>query len=126
MIVRFLVNAAALALATWVVPGISVLGLNKVNQAVAVLVVAAIFGLLNSAVKPLFNFVAAPWKLILLGLALWIVNALLLMGTSWVCAALGVPWRVFSFNSALMGAAIVAVVSFVLNSLIGTKQNVHP
>lgn len=125
MIVRFLVNAAALGLATLLLPGITLAGGQTVDKVVGLGLVAVVFGLVNSLVKPLFNFVITPWKLALLGLALWVVNAVLLLVTSWVCGLLGVAWQVDGFGSALPGALLVAVVSFILNSLIGRKQKVH-
>jgi len=60
-----------------------------------------------------------------LGFFLLVINAALLMLTSWVCGQLHVPWGVDGFWSALWGAMIVSVVSFLLNSFVGKRGEVH-
>ena len=125
MLVRFLASAAALAVATWLLPGITLADGDNWSRATTMLIVAAIFGLVNALVRPLFIFVTSPLLLITLGLFLLVINAALLMLTSWVCAQLGVPWGVDGFWSAFWGALMVSVVSFVLNSFVGRRGEVH-
>ena len=55
MLIRFLVNAAALAVATWLIPGITLTGSSMGARAGALAVVAALFGILNAIVRPLFE-----------------------------------------------------------------------
>lgn len=126
MILRFLVSALALGVATWALPGIwlDITG-RPADAVVTILLVAAIFGLVNTIAKPLFVFVSSPLLLLTLGLFLLIVNAALLMLTSWVCAQIGVPWGVNGFGSAFWGALIVSVVSFILNSFVGQRGENH-
>ena len=126
MILRFLVSALALGVATWALPGIwlDITG-RPADAAVTMLVVAAIFGLVNMLAKPLFVFVTSPLLLVTLGLFLLVVNAVLLMLTSWVCAQIGVPWGVDGFWSAFWGALIVSVVSFILNAFFGKRGTDH-
>lgn len=125
MIVRFLANALALALATWLLPGIVLETRDPVRAVLSIACVAAIFGLVNSLVKPLFKFVSTPLALVALGLCLLVVNAGLLMLTSWVCSKIGVAWHVDGFLSALLGGLLVSVVSFVGNSLFGRRGQEH-
>ena len=126
MIIRFLVSALSLGLATWILPGIKLdYAGEPAGAAITMLIVAAIFGLVNALIKPLFVFVTSPLLLVTLGLFLLIINAALLMLTSWVCAQLGVPWGVDGFWSAFWGALMVSVVSFVLNSFVGRRGEVH-
>ena len=126
MIIRFLVSALALAFATWLLPGVWLDHTGEpVDAAVTLLIVAAIFGLVNAMIKPLFVFFTSPLLLITLGLFLLVINAVLLLLTSWVCAQLGVPWGVDGFWDAVLGALIVSIVSFVLNSFVGRRGEVH-
>ncbi|WP_416046537.1 phage holin family protein [Propioniciclava soli] len=126
MIIRFLVSALSLGLATWVLDGIWLDVTDRPADAVlTILIVAAIFGLVNALVKPLFVFVTSPLLLITLGLFLLVINAALLMLTSWVCAQIGVGWGVTGFWSAFWGAVIVSVVSFILNSFVGNRGERH-
>ena len=125
MVVRFLVSALALGLATWLLPGITLEPGPLANQIVTIVVVAAIFGLVNSLVKPLFGFVISPLLLAALGVFLLVVNAALLLFTSWVCTQFGIGWHVSDFWSAVLGALLVSVVSFVLNSVVGRRDVEH-
>ncbi|MFV0405632.1 MAG: phage holin family protein [Propioniciclava sp.] len=128
MIVRFLVSSLALGLATWLLPGLSLdnVDARPADAAVTILLVAAIFGVVNALVKPLFIFVTSPLLLVTLGLFLLVVNASLLMLVGWVCTQLGVGWSVAGFWPALWGALLVSIVSFLLNSILPPRGERHP
>ncbi|MDA8437918.1 MAG: phage holin family protein [Propionibacterium sp.] len=114
MIARFVANAAALALATWLIPGIVMQGGGYTQRAITLVIVAAVFGVLNSLVKPVFKFFTGCLILITLGLFVWVINACMLMLTSVICTHLGVPWHVTDWYAAFIGALLVAVVSWLL------------
>lgn len=117
MLVRFFASATALAVATWWLPGISTdVGADTWAKAWTVIAVAAIFGLVNSVVKPLFTFATAPLVLLSLGIFLLVINAVMLMLVSWLAQQLGLAWKVDGWASAFWGALIVSVVSFILNA----------
>lgn len=122
---RFLFSALALAFATWVLPGISMTASEPQNAFLGILAVAAIFGVVNALVKPLFAFASAPLLLITLGLFLLVINALMLWLTSWVAEQLHLGWHVDGFWSAFWGAMIVSIVSFILNSSFTSKSEVN-
>ena len=125
MLVRFLANAAAIAIATWLIPGISLTNAQPQDQVLTVLAVAVIFGLVNSLVKPLFKFAAAPLVLLSLGLFLMVINGVLMLLTSWLAGQLGLGWKVEDFGSAFLGALLVSVVSFVFNAFFNNRGEVH-
>lgn len=125
MLLRFLAIVLSLAIATALVPGIHLTSSQVSTDLAALFGVAVIFGLVNSAVKPLFKPGTSPLRLVLLGAALLVVNALLLLLTSWVCGLAHIPWRVDGFGSALLGGLLVAVVSFLANALFGRRGEVH-
>ncbi len=117
MFARFFASAAALAVATWLLPGISTdVGADDWAKVWTVVGVAVIFGIVNSLVKPLFRFAAAPLILLTLGLFLLVINAVLLMLVSWLAEHVGLAWHVDDWGSAFLGALIVSVVSFILNA----------
>jgi putative membrane protein len=116
VLVRFLASAAALAVATWLLPGITLADGDDWNRAMTMLIVAAIFGVVNSVIKPLFKFVTAPLIFLSLGLFLLVINALLLQLVSWAAGEFGLGWHVDDWASAFWGALIVSIVSFVLNA----------
>jgi len=117
MFARFFASAAALAVATWLLPGISTdVGADAWAKVWTVVAVAAIFGAVNSVVKPLFTFATAPLIFLSLGLFLLVINAVLLMLVSWLAGQLGLAWHVDDWGSAFLGALIVSVVSFIVNA----------
>jgi putative membrane protein len=118
MLIRFLGTAAAIGIATWLIPGITLTDTEPQNKVLATLAVAVIFGVVNAIVKPLFTFAAAPLVLLTLGLFLMVINGLLLLLTSWVAEQLGLGWRVDGWWSAFWGALVVSLVSFLLNAFV--------
>lgn len=121
MILRLLANAAALAVATWLLPGISLTADSLTDQVIALLIIALIFGVLNAVVKPIFTLVTSPIVLLSLGLFLLVINALMLLLTSWIAGLVGLGWEVSNFWWAVLGALIVSIVSFILNAFLKDK-----
>ena len=117
-ILRLLVNAAALGFATWLLTGITLTASTTEGKVLAVLVVALIFGILNALVKPIFTLVTSPIVLLTLGLFLIVINACMLLLTSWVADLVDLGWQVQGFWTAVLGAVIVSVVSFVLGAFL--------
>mgnify|MGYP001788927171 CR=1 FL=1 len=125
MLLRFLASAAALAVATWLLPGIVLADGDLGSRSITLFVVAAIFGVVNSVVKPLFKFVSAPLILLSLGLFLLVINAALLLLVSWVAGQLNLGWQVTDWGAAVWGGLIVSVVSFILNAFFNKRGENH-
>ena len=73
---RVLVNALALAAATFLLADITVGGGRQSKQVVTLLVVAVIFGLVNAFVRPIVKLLSLPFILLTLGLLIFVINAL--------------------------------------------------
>lgn len=84
----------------------------------ALLAVAVVFGLVNGLIRPIVRLLTLPLFILTLGLFTFVVNALMLLLTSWLSERLDLPFRVHGFGAALLGAVIVSVVSFLLNVLL--------
>jgi len=112
LIVRILVNAAALWVAARLIPGIDAGGIGSV------LAIAVVFGVLNALIKPFLKLVSCPVILLTLGLFTLVVNAVMLMLTAWFGSRLGIDFRVDGFVAAFLGALLVSVVSTVLSWLL--------
>jgi putative membrane protein len=121
-ILRVLVNAAALGVATWLLSGITLSGSDTTRKVITILIVALIFGIINAIIRPLFRLVTLPIILLTLGLFLLVINALLLMFTSWLAGAFGLGWHVDGFWTALWGSIIISIVSFILNAFLPDKD----
>jgi putative membrane protein len=121
-LLRVLVSAAALGVATWVVSGITLPAASGWEKAGTLLVVALIFGIINATLKPLIKVVGCAFYVLTLGLVALVVNGLLLWLTSWVAGKLSLPFHISGFWAAFWGAIIVGLVSWVLNLFIRDKR----
>ena len=115
---RVVVIAIALAVATWIVPGIDNGATTTATSIGTLIGVALIFGLVNATLKPLIKFVGGCFYIITLGLIGLVVNALLLMFVGWLAQGLGLPFTVSGFWAAFWGAIVVAVVGALLHFVI--------
>jgi putative membrane protein len=115
MLLSVVVNAAALAAAAGLLEGISVGGDTTQDQVIAVLAVAVIFGVVNTIIRPVVRGLALPLYLLTLGLITFVINALMLLLTSWLARQLGLEFHVDGFLTALLGALLISFVSFVLH-----------
>jgi putative membrane protein len=121
-LLRLLVSAAALGVATWAVPGITLPTASIWSKAGTLIAVALIFGLINATLKPLIKVVGCAFYLLTLGLAALVVNGLLLWLASVIAGDLKLPFHVAGFWAALWGAIIVGLVSWLLHLLIGDNR----
>ena len=115
LILRIIINAAALWVAAWVVPGFDVQG-----QLLAWILVAIIFGLVNAFIRPIVSFFSLPITCLTLGLFTLVINALMLLLTAWVSSLFGINMTVGDsfFNSlwtALLASIVISIVSMVLS-----------
>jgi putative membrane protein len=123
VILRWLINAVALLAAAFVVPGIqlSASGRPGFNEWVTLAIVAAIFGVINAIIRPVVVLLTLPLTIITLGLFVFVVNALMLMLTGRLARALDLGFRVDGFGAALLGALVIAVVSFILGRVFASE-----
>lgn len=122
MIWRWLVNSLAVAAATFLVGGITVTAEDTTGMVVTLVVVALILGLVNTVVKPILQTVTGCLVVLTFGLFLLVINALMLMLTSWLATQIGVGWHVADFGAAFWGALVISIVSFVLGSPLRQKE----
>jgi putative membrane protein len=115
ILVRLASTALAFWLATLLIPGIT-LNTNSITSAVITLVlVAAIFGVVNAVLQPIIKVVGCGLYLLTLGLIALVVNGLLFLLTSWIAGRLNLPFHVDNFwPAAVLGALLVGVVTWVL------------
>lgn len=118
LITRLIVNAIALWVATVIVSGVEIEQASTQEQVLTLIVVAAIFAVVNIVVRPVVKLLSLPLYVITLGLFTFIVNALMLLLTSWLAGLLNVPFHVDGFWAAVLGGLVVAFVSWLLNLLL--------
>ena len=96
-------SAVALVVVAYFVPGVSVSGF------VAALVAAAAIGFINATLGAVIKFFALPLRIVTLGLASLVINALMLM----LAAAVVPGFRVSGFIAALLGSIVLSLVTAV-------------
>ena len=114
-LVRVLVVAVALWVATLVVPGIGVTAGTPATRFGTLLAVALIFGLVNAVVKPIVKVLGCAFYVLTLGLFALVVNALLFLLVGSLADRIRLPFIVDGFGPAFLGAIVVGVVAFVLH-----------
>ena len=121
LLVRLLATAVALAVAAGLVDGISVGPGTDRERALTLLGVAIIFGLVNAIVRPILRLLTLPLVVLTLGLFLLVLNALMLLLTEWIAEQFDLAFQVDGFWSAVLGALIVTIVSFLINIVLPDK-----
>src|SRR5262245_22067870 len=109
-LIRLLVNAAALWVATRIVPGVTFDG-----GLTAFLAVALVFGVINATLRPLTKILTFPLIIVTLGIFALVVNGLMLWLTSSLSASLGLGFHVSGFWAAFFGALVVSIVSALIS-----------
>lgn len=109
LIVRILVTAAGLALAAFVVPGITVSGPGTL------LLAALLMGLVNGIVRPFIYLITLPLTIVTFGLFLLVVNAAMFG----LVASLIDGFDVAGFAPAFFGWLIVSAIGSLATWYIG-------
>jgi len=104
-------NAVALAVAAWMLKGIRVSGNDWQDAVVPIVVAAIILGVVTVFVEPVVKLLSLPFIILTLGLFLIVINALMLMLTSWICEKVDVGFSVEGFWTAVVGGIIVTLVT---------------
>jgi putative membrane protein len=119
-LIRLLTNAAALWVATRLVPGVTFSG-----GWVPFLAVALVLALINATLRPLVKVLTCPLILLTLGLFALVVNGLMLWLTSAVSQSLGLGFHVTGFWAAFFGGLVISIVSTLVSMALGPRVEVE-
>lgn len=114
-LVKTIANAGALAVAVWLLDKITLTGGSTGKKVWTLILVALVFGLVNFLVKPVVKVLTFPLFILTLGLFTLIVNALMLLLTSWLADKLDLSFHVEGFWTAVLGGLIISIVSWALH-----------
>ena len=114
-IVRVLVNAATIALAAALIPGI------HLDGATPALLAGVVLGLINALVRPMLVILTLPLTLLTLGLFLLVLNGLCLAATAWLVPGFDID----GFLAAVLGALLVSVVSWALTAFVSDHGRIE-
>ncbi len=108
LLIRWAINAVALYLTTRIVPGVHVAGFG------ATVVAALVLGIVNAVIRPILLILTLPLNILTLGLFTLVINAAMLYLVAGVTHRL----QIDSFFSAVVGAVVLSVISFLLSHLV--------
>ncbi len=111
ILIRWLALTLAILLCAYLIDGIHLSGFFSAIGA------AAFLGILNALFRPLLILVTLPINILTLGLFTFVINAILLLMVSGVVSGL----QIQGFWSALGGALIISVISWLLSSFVSDK-----
>ncbi|AZQ72551.1 MULTISPECIES: phage holin family protein [Streptomyces] len=122
-VVKTIANAAALAVAIWLLKGITLSGENTARKVVTLFLVALVFGAVNFIVKPVVKLLSFPLFILTLGLITLVINALMLLLTSWLADRLDLAFHVAGFWSALVGGVIISIVAWAMHVILPDEND---
>lgn len=125
ILLAILLNALALGAATLLLPGITIEGWgdHAVEVILAYCIVGAVFGVVNVIIKPIVSVLSLPITCLTLGLFAIVINALMLMLTSWLTGLISpIQFVIDGFWWAVGGAIVVSLVSALLNQFVVSSQ----
>ena len=112
-IIRLLVNALAVMVSAYLLPGV------RVKDFVTALILAVVLVLLNLLVKPILVILTLPVTILTLGLFLFVINAIIILLASHLVSG----FKVDGFFWALIFSLILSLVSGIMNSIAGTDND---
>jgi putative membrane protein len=119
IIIRLVITAVSLWIASLLIDGIQLTTDSVPKQIGTLLAVSVIFGVVNAILRPIIKVIGCGLYVLTLGLIAFVVNGLLFMLTSWIAGKLDLPFHVENFwPSAVLGALLVGVVSWLLNMFV--------
>lgn len=118
-------TAIALAVAAWLFDGIWFAPRHGAlaDKVVPLLVVALILGVVSAFVKPVLQILSIPFIILTLGLFLLVINAAMLMLTSWLAGKLDIGFHVEGFWVAVGGSIVITLVDWGVDRLIGADRD---
>ena len=108
-ILRIVVTAVSLAAAVNLVGGLRFEG-----KWWMMLIIAIIFGFVNSIIKPLVKLFMLPFLVLTLGLFTLVINAFMLELTAYLSRAFRLGFYVEGFWAAFKGALVISIVNMIL------------
>ena len=113
LLLRWLLSTTAVLISAYILPGIMVSGFW------AALWLALFLGVINVILKPILIILTLPINILTLGLFTFVINAGLILLASSVIKG----FEVFGFWQAMLFSIVLSLISYLLNTLFGTKKN---
>ena len=123
LIIRLVINAVALWITTLLISGVQITTDSTGKKIGTIVLVAAIFGVINAIIRPIVKTIGCAFYVLTLGLIAVVVNGALFLLTSAIAGGIGLPFHVENFwPSAILGAVIMGIISWALSLVIKDKK----
>ncbi len=131
LIVRIVVNGAALVVASIVVPNVHLRLGSRPEDWLKVAAIALIFALINTYLRPIVKLISLPISLLTLGLVGLVINAAMLLLLAFVSTGLGLPFSIAKFPptlnadallAAFLASVLISIVATVLSFALSTRR----
>jgi putative membrane protein len=114
LLLHWVLNALALLIVPYVVPGVSL------RDPVVALLAAVLLGLANAVIKPVLVLLTLPVTILTLGLFLLVINGLLFWAVAGLMAGSG--FEVHGFWPAVLGALVYSVLTWLMSMLVRRRE----
>jgi|SRR5690625_1843989 len=122
-IFRVIANAVGIWLASELIGGLSLeTDGTWQNTLIVVVVIAAVFTLVNMIIRPIIKFFTFPLYIITLGLFFLVVNALMLMLTSRLTGVFDYGLHIDGFGTAVLASVVISLISTIVSALLPSER----
>lgn len=111
LLLIWLINTIALFALPWLLDSI------QIDSFVTALMAALVLGLVNTLIRPILLVLTLPFTVLSLGLFIFVINGLMF----WAASEMVAGFHVAGFMSAVAGALLYSVISWVLSALLINK-----
>ena len=113
-----LTTAGGVAVAAWLLDGITIKGAEWQDKLLPLLGAALILGSVSAFVAPVVKVLSLPFIILTVGLFLLVINALMLLLTSWVADKADIGFHVEGFWTAVVGSIIITIVTWFIDRVV--------
>lgn len=119
LFLRWVILAIAIALTAWLFPGVTIHGEGG-QLVLNLLIVAAVFGLINAIIRPIVMLLTCPLVILTLGLFMLVINALMLSLTDWLLPNI---LTVDGFWTTFFAALVISIISGLLGIFVHDESH---
>lgn len=112
LIIKWAIGAVSIYSAGYLVPGFTVSGWE------AAFFAAAVFGILNTIVRPVLKILTFPVTLITFGLFLFVINGIMVYILGELVAGISVSGMI----DAIIASVVISIITMVLNNVLGVEK----
>ena len=116
-VLQWLITSLAIFAAFSLVPGITFTG-----NGYEIGIIAMIYSVINLLIRPILTLITCPMIILTLGMFTVIINGVLLLITADLAKYFGIDFQIETFFTALIGAVVISLTTFVLNLLSGENN----